>query len=86
MEQEIIDLHLRAGKLAGEARTCGTKVRYSEPSAIRAAESMNRKPTTRHELEPYPCYFCSQWHIGRKMSKEELLSYSSDPPEAMMRK
>lgn len=76
MEQEIFNLHLQAGKKAGEQRTCGKKIKYSEISANKAAVKMNSKSTTRNELEPYPCYFCNQWHIGRKMSKEELESYS----------
>lgn len=76
MEQEIINLHLNAGKICGQERTCGNKIGYSsEESANKAAIKMNKKQTTRHELEPYPCYFCNKWHIGRKMSREELEQY-----------
>jgi len=39
---------------------------------------MNKKPTTRKELEAYPCAFCEKWHIGRKMSLEELRSYTKE--------
>lgn len=76
MDAEIRDLHLTAGRAAGEERTCGKKVRYpSEESAGRAADEMNRKPSTRKPLEAYPCAFCEQWHIGRAMSIDELRSY-----------
>jgi hypothetical protein len=37
MEQEIITLHLQAGKISGEERTCGKKIKYSEQSANKAA-------------------------------------------------
>jgi len=69
MDPKTFELHILAGKAAGIERTCGAKVQYpTEDSAVRAAESMNKKPTTKRELEPYPCAFCSQWHIGGKMT------------------
>jgi hypothetical protein len=75
MDQELYNLHLQAGLAAGEERTCGKKIRWSdEERANKAAGDMNQKPTTRNVLEAYPCPFCKTWHIGRKMSKEELLS------------
>ena len=76
MDDELRALHLNAGRKAGEARTCGTKIRYPTlESAQRAAESMNAKPNTKNTLEPYPCPFCEQWHIGREMKIDELRSY-----------
>lgn len=76
MDKELFDLHINAGKKAGQERTCGKKVAYgSEESALKAAGQMNAKPGTRKELEGYPCFFCSKWHVGRKMSLEELRSY-----------
>ncbi|MDQ3337535.1 MAG: hypothetical protein M4D80_20420 [Myxococcota bacterium] len=84
MDEELRQLHLNAGRKAGESRTCGTKIRYPAlESAQRAAESMNAKPKTKNTLEPYPCPFCETWHIGRAMSLEELRSYVDDaPPDA----
>jgi hypothetical protein len=73
-----MSLHLVAGKLAGKEKTCGKKVKYSTESAKLAAEAMNKKPTTRKELEAYPCFWCGSWHIGRKMSLDELKSYVGD--------
>lgn len=82
MNQDIFDLHILAGKAAGIERTCGKKIGYStEESAAKAAESMNKKPTTRNRLEPYPCAFCSKWHIGREMSLDELKQHASRPTD-----
>lgn len=76
MSPELFELHINAGRRAGRDKTCGTKVGYpTEYSAIRAAEAMNKKSTTRKPLEGYPCAFCEKWHIGRQMSLEELRSY-----------
>lgn len=77
MDPEVRAAHLEAGRLYGREATCGRKVAYSENSAMKAAESMNAKSSTRKELEAYPCYWCGQWHIGRKMDAEELASFTS---------
>jgi len=67
MEEVTYRLHLWAGIIAGRENTCDGKVDYkSEETATKAADEMNAKPSTRHELEPYPCAFCKGWHIGRK--------------------
>jgi hypothetical protein len=71
MDAETRQQHLDAGQRAGQERTCGTKIDYrSEPSAERAAAAMMAKGSK--ELEAYPCFFCAGWHIGRKMSGDEL--------------
>jgi hypothetical protein len=73
MAPELHELHLQAGLKAGLERTCGKKIPWpDEERANKAAASMNKKPTTRNVLEAYPCPFCKEWHIGRKMSLEEL--------------
>lgn len=73
MDDETFRLHLNAGRRYGEAATCGTKVNYeSEETADRAAEAMTAKGAARKPLEGYPCCWCGGWHIGRKMSPEEL--------------
>jgi hypothetical protein len=73
MKERLRLLHLAAGLRCGEQYTCGKKVKYgTEKSANKAAIAMNKKPTTRNELEPYPCPFCEKWHVGRKMSEKEL--------------
>lgn len=74
--------HLVVGFLSGEDKTCGNKIKYgSEEKASKASIAMNNKSTTRSVLEPYPCFFCSDWHIGRKIptSKlEEISKYKDD--------
>lgn len=78
MKQDLFDLHILAGKAAGIEKTCGKKVAYpSEESASRAAASMNAKPTTKRTLEEYPCAFCSNWHIGGKMTLGVLVSLAA---------
>lgn len=73
MDEKIKQLHLNAGKICGEEHTCKGKINYkSEETALKAADSLNKSGKARHEVEPYPCVFCSGWHIGRKMSLKEL--------------
>jgi hypothetical protein len=71
MDAKTYQLHLRAGKRYGREATCGTKVNFkSESTANRAAQSMAAKADK--PLEAYPCAWCEGWHIGRKMSEQEL--------------
>ena len=80
MTPELRALHLAAGLRAGLDRTCVKKVAYSsETSAGKAADAMNAKPDTRNVLEAYPCPFCDRWHVGRKLSDEELREMASKP-------
>lgn len=77
MEKEIYDLHINAGFICGKEHTCGNKINYgSEETATKSAEKMSIK--YQKEMEAYPCAFCNGWHIGRKMSIEELKSRASD--------
>ena len=81
MTPDLHALHIAAGLCAGRDRTCGTKIGYSsEESAATAAAAMNEKPSTRNVLEAYPCAFCERWHVGRKMSDEELRA-AAEPSE-----
>lgn len=68
-------LHLRAGKAYGRDATCGTKIDYrSEESALRGATAMAIKHG--RQLEHYPCFWCSGWHIGRAMSEAERRQFA----------
>jgi hypothetical protein len=76
MNKDLQQLHIKVGIIIGKEKTCGKKINYqTEETAIEAAEQMNQKPNTRNTLEAYPCGFCNDWHIGRKMTKAELESY-----------
>lgn len=77
MDEQTAGIHLRAGEAYGRDATCGQKIDYqSEESADRAASAMNNKGKSRHELEPYPCFWCRGWHVGRKMTEEERVQFS----------
>jgi hypothetical protein len=73
MDAETRRAHLAAGQRAGRESTCGEKVDYkSEETADLIAAKLNARAERRNTLEGYPCYWCSGWHIGRKMSAAEL--------------
>jgi hypothetical protein len=78
MDAEIHGLHLEAGRKAGIERTCGKRIKYAdETTAGKAAASLNRSPKKRHDVEPYPCAFCNQWHIGGIMPVEILRKFAA---------
>jgi hypothetical protein len=73
MDRRLYDLHLRAGQISGREKTCGKKTAYqTEEQALLAAAAHNRWAARRHDVEPYPCAFCQQWHIGGIMPVEVL--------------
>lgn len=81
MDSKIVELHIKAGIKCGIEYTCGKKINYkSEESAKKSADSLNKKVNrpNYHELEAYPCAFCGGWHIGRKMTIEELIELSQN--------
>jgi hypothetical protein len=75
METYIYELHLRAGLISGQERTCGKKAAHAtEALAVKAAEAHNRWENRRHDVEAYPCAFCHQWHVGGIMPVSVLES------------
>lgn len=61
MTKEEILMHLAYGNYAGEEKTCGFKNAHTtEETATRAADSLNNSGKARHEVEAYPCYWCSE--------------------------
>jgi hypothetical protein len=77
MERWEIDMHLAAGRFYGKESTCGRKIDYrSEASADKAAKGMTAKGSK--DLEAYPCAFCYGWHIGRKLSAEEMFAFTDN--------
>jgi hypothetical protein len=73
VDQRLHDLHLRAGEMSGREKTCGKKTPYpSETLARKAAEAHNRWKDRRRNVEPYPCAYCQQWHIGGTMPVQLL--------------
>ena len=80
MKPDLHALHIAAGLRAGRDRTCGKKAAYaSEESAAGVAATMNKKPDARNVQEAYPCAFCKKWHVGLKMSKDDLHATAYTP-------
>lgn len=52
--------------LLDQARSCGTKLRLSKRSAIRAADKMEAKG--RGIFDAYCCLWCHAWHIGHSVT------------------
>lgn len=79
MTPELHQLHLEAGRRVGQEKTCGKKVKYADEAAgLKAAASHNKWKDRRHDVEPYPCAFCSQWHVGQIMPEELLQQIIGD--------
>jgi hypothetical protein len=73
MDERIKQLHLEAGHKSGREKTCGKKNAFvTEEAAQKAANTHNRWKERRHDVEPYPCAFCHEWHIGNIMPIELL--------------
>jgi hypothetical protein len=87
MDPIVYQLHIRAGLASGAERTCGKKQKFkTEADATRASDAHNRWDKRKHDVEPYPCAFCSEWHIGGVMPLEVLTAmatqeYISDSQE-----
>jgi len=79
MDEKLKQLHLNAGRLSGEQKTCGTKMRHpTEEIAKKVANKMNARPLRKYDVEPYPCPFCGMWHLGRTMPIDVLKSFAAE--------
>jgi hypothetical protein len=86
VDARLHELHLQAGRVAGQERTCGKKQAYAtEELAGAAAAAHNRWTERRHDVEPYPCAFCGSWHVGRIIPVEllEAMAKTSEPSETI---
>jgi len=71
LEPELYRLHLDSGRICGEEKTCGKKVKYgSEADAAKVAASLNRSTRIWLHSVPLPCAFCGKWYIGNMMPPE----------------
>lgn len=74
MDANKYELHIQAGKICGEEKTCGKKNAFNnEEAAQKASNHHNKWEGRNHDVEPYPCAFCNKWHIGNIMSEQVLL-------------
>ena len=72
MNEELQQLHLKAGKWCGIKKTCGKKVKHlTYEKAKYIADKLNYTNPGQMK-EAYPCPFCGAWHVGREMRREEL--------------
>lgn len=75
MNRETQDFHLYVGKAYGRDSTCGPpdkpKIDYK---GFERARSVALVLTAKFgsPLEPYPCYWCDGWHVGRALTIEEI--------------
>jgi hypothetical protein len=74
MDAEEIERCKRVCVILGVVRSCGVKVKYDTEQQAEKSAKRNGKKWGK-EMNAYPCYWCNHWHIGRKMSKEELERY-----------
>lgn len=77
-------IFLNAGFVLGNVRTCGTKKKFATYQKSRnIARLMSRKH--RVPLQAYPCPFCMQWHVGRKMTLDEAKTYDYRLPDEILK-
>lgn len=67
-------MHLAAGEMYGQLSACGKKQDHgSEEAAEKAAASAGRR--FGRDFEAYPCFWCSGWHFGRRMTESERVRF-----------
>jgi hypothetical protein len=72
MRADHVELHLAACQMHGRESACGVKVdHHSEARAEATAHALNERASCRHEVEPYPCWWCAGWHVGRVRTAAE---------------
>jgi hypothetical protein len=67
--------HLHVGKAYGRVPTCGPpeKPKIDYKSFTRARDTaLLLSVKFDSPLEPYPCYWCDGWHVGRALTMEEI--------------
>jgi hypothetical protein len=69
-------MHVAAGLHYGVDATCGNKIDFrSEATAAKSAAKLTEKYG--RDMEGYPCGFCNGWHVGRKLTDEEVARFSA---------
>jgi hypothetical protein len=74
MDKEELEFYLNIAYVTGPHRSCGGKRKYTTENEAKGAIKRENK-RIKKEFHAYPCPFCYSWHIGRKMSKDELETY-----------
>lgn len=75
MNENTRELHLYVGEKYGRDATCGSKdkpkINYKAFDRARKTALVLSKKFDK-AMEPYPCYWCDGWHIGRALTIEEI--------------
>ena len=73
MHDEEKTLHKIVALICGRESACGIKhAFFDQESAEKACEQL-RKKVKNKTLHVYPCAWCSGWHVGREMTRKELI-------------
>jgi len=74
--------HFWASFVSGRKWACRNKIKWrSWERALEAYEGIKKKDEKRggtwlnNPLEPYPCFWCWKWHLGRKSKHMHRLKY-----------
>lgn len=75
MNEATRELHLHIGRVYGRVSTCGPpekpKIDYRRFDRARET-ALTLSTKFGKPMEPYPCYWCHGWHIGRALTMEEI--------------
>jgi len=75
MNEDTHEFHLYVGSVYGRVPTCGPpekpKIDYKGFERARSV-ALVLSEKFGSPLEPYPCYWCTGWHVGRALTMEEI--------------
>jgi hypothetical protein len=76
MDEELAKLSGRVALVLGPEKTCEGKVKHrTYTHAAQAVKEIRERGG--QEKNAYPCPWCYHWHIGRKMTREELQAHAN---------
>ena len=56
------------------ASHCAGKVKYTETSAVKAAEGLKKKLGHLKTMQAYKCEYCDGWHVGHGTPRESIMT------------
>ena len=79
VEKDDLELSLFIGSFFGEKITCTGKVKYLDEDTVKRV--ILTYPKRDYPLTYYPCYWCGNWHIGRRLSGYERKAFKEQMEE-----
>lgn len=76
MEEELRQLHLKAGRYLGIKKICEKREKYYTYLSAKCIVDKWNYTSPSLLQRTYPCPFCKMWHIGRAMSRETLEKFA----------